>query len=108
MPLPVTGDLISEDMRFLLMSNDAKWRKLRALMQKQLTPTNSNALKPTQETKTRQLLYDILTDNEDGMQFYMHARRLTTSVMTSSILRATGRVEADFDYLGSNPGGSST
>ncbi len=26
MPLPVTGDLISGGMRFLLMSNDAKWR----------------------------------------------------------------------------------
>lgn len=84
MPLPVAGDLISGGMRSLLMSNDAKWRKLRALVQRQLTPTNSNALKPTQETESRQLPYDILTDNEDGMQFYMHARRLTTSVMTSS------------------------
>jgi len=36
MPLPVAGDLISGGMRFLLMSNDAKWRKLRALVQSSL------------------------------------------------------------------------
>lgn len=39
---------------------------------------------PSQEFEAKQLLYDILTDNENQMNFYMHIRRYTTSVVMTS------------------------
>jgi hypothetical protein len=55
------------------------WRKLRAIVHKLLTPKSSNTFMPSQEFEAKQLLWDILTDNENQENFYMHIRRYTTS-----------------------------
>ncbi|KAF3387022.1 Cytochrome P450 monooxygenase yanC [Penicillium rolfsii] len=70
--------------RFLFMPYSSEWRKLRAIVHKLLTPKSSNTFMPSQEFEAKQLLWDILTDNENQENFYMHIRRYTTSVVMTS------------------------
>ncbi|KAG2026555.1 hypothetical protein GB937_001336 [Aspergillus fischeri] len=83
-PSPVVSDILSGGMRFLLMPYSPHWRKLRAIVHKLLTPKSSNTFMPSQEFEAKQLLWDILTDNENQENFYMHIRRYTTSVVMTS------------------------
>jgi cytochrome P450 len=83
-PMPVANDIVSGGMRFLLMSYSPTWRKLRAIVHKLLTPKVSNTFMPSQEFEAKQLVYDLLTDNEDEWTFYMHVRRYTTSVVMTT------------------------
>lgn len=55
------------------------WRRLRAIVHKLLMPKSSNAFIPSQLFEAKQLLWDILTDNANQENFYMHIRRYTTS-----------------------------
>ena len=65
--------------RFLLMPYSPDWRKLRAIVHRLLTPKSSNTFMPSQLFEAKQLLWDILTDNANQKNFYMHIRRYTTS-----------------------------
>ncbi|KAL1642590.1 hypothetical protein SLS58_005359 [Diplodia intermedia] len=80
-PMPVGADIISGDMRFLLMTYSPRWRRLRAIVHKLLTPKASDTFKPSQEFEAKQLLHDILEDPENT---YDHCRRYTTSVVMTS------------------------
>lgn len=83
-PMPVACDMISGGIRIVLMPNSSKWKKLRGTVHRLLTLTMSNAFRPIQDFEARQLVYDILTDNDDQNKFYMHARRYSASVMMST------------------------
>ncbi|KAF2027348.1 putative O-methylsterigmatocystin oxidoreductase [Setomelanomma holmii] len=83
-PMPVLSDIISGGKRFLLMTYSPPWRKLRAIVHKLLTPKASSVFKPSQEFEAKQLLFDILTDNKNQEEFYLHVRRYTTSVVMTS------------------------
>lgn len=84
MPQPVVSGILSGDNRLLLLSYGEKWRKMRAIVHKSLTPKASSTYKPGQEFEAKQLIHDIATDNEDQKSFYMHVRRYTTSVVLLS------------------------
>lgn len=82
-PSPVTGDIISGGMRFLLMDYSPPWRKLRTIVHQLLTPKATAASKPSQEFEAKQLLHDILNDDNEE-DFYKHVRRYTISVVMTS------------------------
>lgn len=81
---PVVSDLVSGGMRFLFMDYTPEWRKLRAVVHKLLTPKMSNTFLPSQEFESKQLMFDLLTDNNDNALFYNHIRRYATSVVMTS------------------------
>ncbi|OHE99043.1 hypothetical protein CORC01_05733 [Colletotrichum orchidophilum] len=83
-PMPVLSDLLSGGNRLLLLTYGSKWRQLRTIVHKLLTPKASDTYKPSQEFEAKQLIYDIATDNADQESFYMHVRRYTTSVVLTS------------------------
>ncbi|PNS13790.1 3-hydroxyphenylacetate 6-hydroxylase [Sphaceloma murrayae] len=83
-PMPGLSDIVSGGKRFLLMGYSPEWRKLRAIVHKLLTPKMSETFKPSQEFEAKQLIHDILTDNEDQSKAYVHVRRYTTSVVMTS------------------------
>lgn len=83
-PMPVGSDIISGGMRFLLMGYTPTWRKLRTIVHKLLTPKVSNTFMPSQLFEAKQLVFDLLTDNANEEDFYMHVRRYTTSVVLTS------------------------
>ncbi|KAF7553267.1 hypothetical protein G7Z17_g3760 [Cylindrodendrum hubeiense] len=71
-PMPVASDLLSGGNRLLLLTYGQKWRKMRTIVHKLLTPKASDAYKPSQAFEAKQLIYDIATNNEDQKSFYMH------------------------------------
>lgn len=83
-PAPVLSDLVSDKKRLLFMGYTPEWRKVRAIVHKLLTPKASEVFRPSQEFEAKQLIHDILTDNENQENFYMHVRRYTTSVVMTS------------------------
>ncbi|KAM0328704.1 hypothetical protein ACHAQA_005117 [Verticillium albo-atrum] len=112
---PVLCDTLSGRNRLLLLNYGARWRTFRAVVHKALTPKASSTYKPGQEFEAKQLLHDILTDNDDQEAFYMHVRRYTTSVVMLSTyglrvptwdcadIRAIYQVLTDFS-LAAQPG----
>jgi len=83
-PMPVASQALSGGLRFLFMTYGPDWRRMRSLAHKLLTPKMSDTFQPSQDFEAKQLLYDILTDNKDDTEFYMHIRRYTVSVMMTS------------------------
>lgn len=83
-PMPIASDALSGGMRFLLMPYGKDWRQLRSVAHKLLTPKMSDTFRPSQEFEAKQLLYEILTDNKNQREFYMHIRRYTVSVIMTS------------------------
>ncbi|TEA09810.1 Cytochrome P450 monooxygenase patI [Colletotrichum sidae] len=83
-PMPVLSDLLSGGNRLLLLTYGQRWRQLRTVVHKLLTPKASATYKPSQEFEAKQLIYDIATGNEDQQSFYQHVRRYTTSVVLTS------------------------
>lgn len=100
MPQPVVSGILSGDNRLLLLSYGEKWRRMRAIVHKSLTPKASASYKPGQEFEAKQLIHDIATDNEDQKSFYMHVRRYTTSVVLLSTygLRVPSWVSSDYVF----------
>ena len=84
LPTPVASDLIGGDMRFVLMADNAKWKLLRGITHKSLTPSKSITYMPNQDLEAKQLVNDLLVNNGDGSQFYTHVRRFATSVIMTT------------------------
>jgi cytochrome P450 len=83
-PLPAMGEVVSGGMRTILQQYNPKWRQLRAITHKLLSVKVSDTYRPSQEYEAKQLLHDLLTDNEDCTSFYTHCRRYSTSVVMTS------------------------
>jgi cytochrome P450 len=83
-PMPVASDILSGGNRLLFLTYGPKWRKLRTIVHKLLTPKASSLYKPSQEFEAKQLIHDLATDNGDQKHFYNHVRRYTTSVVLTS------------------------
>ncbi|KAF2493596.1 putative O-methylsterigmatocystin oxidoreductase [Lophium mytilinum] len=83
-PMPVLNELVSGGMRTIVMPYTPRWRTVRSVVHKLLTPKVSDTFKPSQEFEAKQLLWDYLTDNKSGAEFYAHTRRYTTSVVMTS------------------------
>jgi cytochrome P450 len=86
-PQPVASDTLSGGMRFLFMPYGPRWRKLRGISHKLLTPNVSATFKPSQDFEAKMLLGEILqgADAEKGNDVsYMAIRRYTVSVIMTS------------------------
>lgn len=83
-PMPVVSDALSGGMRFLFMPYGIEWRRSRTISHKLLTPRMAETFQPSQELEAKQLLHDLLTDNPNMTEFYMHIRRYTVSVLMTS------------------------
>lgn len=83
-PQPVTSDVFSGENRLLLLTYGSRWRKMRSIIHRSLTPKASSVYKPSQQFEAIQLIHDIATDEKKEENFYMHVRRYTTSVVLLS------------------------
>lgn len=82
--LPVLHGQVSGGMRINFQGYTDVWKALRSITHKLLSIKASEAFKPSQEYESTQLIYDILTDNEDYARFYTHVRRYSASVILTS------------------------
>lgn len=86
-PLPVASDALSGGMRFLFMEYGPRWRKLRTISHKLLTPAASATFQPSQEYEAKMLCEEVLKgkDEEGGNEVsYKAIRRYTVSVIMTS------------------------
>lgn len=83
-PWPILSDALSGGMRFLFMPYGSQWRRLRSVAHGLLSPRVSATFQPSQDFEAKQLIHDLLKNNQNQMDFYMHIRRYTVSVLMTS------------------------
>lgn len=85
-PFPVLSDIMSGGKRVLFMTHNKEWRALRGVVHQLLMPKASATFMPSQEFEAKQMLSDILHDQEKGVidSAYGHVRRYTISVIMTS------------------------
>ncbi|KAI0003484.1 putative O-methylsterigmatocystin oxidoreductase [Xylariaceae sp. FL0662B] len=85
MPAPMGDDVVTGGMRMFTLQYGTKWRAYRTITHQLLSSTMTATFIPTQEYETKQLLFDLATDNANQREFLMHVRRFAFSIiMTSS------------------------
>ncbi|KAF1937890.1 cytochrome P450 76C3 [Clathrospora elynae] len=87
MPLPVASDALSGGLRVVFMRYGPKWRKLRSITHKLLTPAVSATFKPSREFEAKMLLGEVLegADAERADEVNYNAfRRYTASIIMTS------------------------
>ncbi|KAI4159128.1 MAG: hypothetical protein LQ342_006832 [Letrouitia transgressa] len=83
-PLPIADGVVTRGMRMFTMPYGHKWRTYRQLVHQLLSPKMTFTFLPTQEFEVKQLMYDLLTDNRNELDFYNHIRRLSFSIVMTS------------------------
>lgn len=84
MPAPIGHDVVAGGMRMFTLPYGAKWRTYRTITHQLLSSTMTATFIPTQEYETKQLLFDIATDNANQLDFNMHVRRFAFSIIMTS------------------------
>jgi len=77
-------DVVSRGMRMFTMPYGPKWRTYRAIVHQLVSSTMTATFIPTQEYETKQLLFDLATDNANQRDFYQHLRRFSFSIIMTS------------------------
>lgn len=77
-------DVISRGMRMFTMPYGPKWRTYRSIVHQLVSATMTATFIPTQEYETKQLLFDLATDNANQRDFYLHLRCYAFSIIMTS------------------------
>ncbi|MDI1485605.1 MAG: hypothetical protein OHK93_000743 [Ramalina farinacea] len=77
-------DVVSRGMRMFTMPYGPKWRTYRGIVHQLVSATMTATFIPTQEYETKQLLFDLATDNANQRDFYLHMRRYAFSIIMTS------------------------
>ncbi|RYO83497.1 hypothetical protein DL766_004977 [Monosporascus sp. MC13-8B] len=84
MPAPLGNDVVMGGMRMFTLPYGQKWRAYRNISHQLLSSTITASFVPSQEYETKQLLFDLATDNNNQDEFQMHVRRFAFSIMMTS------------------------
>lgn len=77
-------DVVSGGMRMFTMPYGPKWRTYRTIVHQLVSPTMTATFVPTQEYETKQLLFDLATNNANQRDWYLHVRRFAFSIIMTS------------------------
>ncbi|KAF2183899.1 cytochrome P450 [Zopfia rhizophila CBS 207.26] len=78
MPLPMAHDTVSGGYRLVFMPYSKRWRTVRTIIHRLLTPAAAKSYAPIQEFEAKQLSVDLL-DTPD--EFFKHNRRYSASLI---------------------------
>ncbi|KAF2180282.1 cytochrome P450 [Zopfia rhizophila CBS 207.26] len=78
MPLPMASDTVSRGCRLVFMPHSKRWRTVRTIIHRLLTPAAAKSYAPIQEYEAKQLSVDLLQNPKD---FYSHNRRYSASLI---------------------------
>ncbi|RYP57544.1 hypothetical protein DL770_010647 [Monosporascus sp. CRB-9-2] len=84
MPAPMGHGVAAGGMRMFTLEYGPKWRTYRTITHQLLSSTMTATFIPTQEYETKQLLFDLATDNANQREFDMHVRRFAFSIIMTS------------------------
>ncbi|XXG97470.1 hypothetical protein Hte_003772 [Hypoxylon texense] len=83
-PLPMAHDVVTGGMRLPTMPYGPRWRAQRSVVRQITSVPMTSTLMPTQEFETKQLLFDLATDNDNQRNFYVHMRRFAFSIIMTN------------------------
>lgn len=83
-PSPMGHDIVTGGNRMPTMPYGLHWRALRTMARQMTTVPMTATFIPSQEFETKQLLFDLATDNENQRNFYQHMRRFAFSIIMTN------------------------
>ncbi|KAI4866579.1 putative O-methylsterigmatocystin oxidoreductase [Hypoxylon rubiginosum] len=83
-PLPMSHDVVTGGMRLPTMPYGPRWRAQRSVVRQITSVPMTSTLMPSQEFETKQLLFDLATDNENQRDFFVHMRRFAFSIIMTN------------------------
>lgn len=83
-PSPMGHDIVTGGNRMPTMPYGPRWRALRSVVRQMTTVPMTKTFVPSQEFEAKQLLFDLLTDNENQRNFYQHMRRYAISIIMTN------------------------
>ena len=83
-PSPMGHDIVTGGNRMPTMPYGSHWRALRTIIRQITTVPMTATFVPSQEFETKQLLFDLATDNDNHRNFYQHMRRYAFSIIMTN------------------------
>ncbi|KAK4184782.1 O-methylsterigmatocystin oxidoreductase [Podospora australis] len=83
-PSPLGHDVVTGGNRMPTMSYGPRWRCLRTMLRQITTVPMTASFIPSQEFEAKQLLLDLVTQNENQRDFYQHMRRFAFSIIMTN------------------------
>lgn len=83
-PSPMGHDIVTGGNRMPTMPYGPRWRALRSVVRQMTTVPMTKTFVPSQEFEAKQLLFDLLTGNENQRNFYQHMRRYAISIIMTN------------------------
>ncbi|KAG6995599.1 cytochrome P450 monooxygenase [Physcia stellaris] len=83
-PSPMGHDVVTGGNRMPTMPYGPHWRALRSIIRQITTVPMTTTFVPSQEFETKQLLFDLATDNQNQRNFYQHMRRYAFSIIMTN------------------------
>lgn len=83
-PSPMGHDIVTGGNRMPTMPYGPHWRALRSIIRLITTVPMTATFVPSQEFETKQLLFDLATDNGNQRIFYQHMRRYAFSIIMTN------------------------
>ena len=83
-PSPMGHDIVTGGNRMPTMPYGPHWRGLRSIIRQITTVPMTATFVPSQEFETKQLLFDLATDNGNQRNFYQHMRRYAFSIILTN------------------------
>ena len=83
-PSPMGHDIVTGGNRMPTMPYGPHWRGLRSIIRQVTTVPMTATFIPSQEFETKQLLFDLATDNSNQRSFYQHMRRYAFSIIMTN------------------------
>ncbi|KAL6157059.1 hypothetical protein ACJQWK_06997 [Exserohilum turcicum] len=83
-PSPLGHDVVTGGMRMPTMPYGPQWRAQRSVVRQITSVPMTSTFVPSQEFETKQLLFDLATNNGDSQRFYSHMRRFAFSIVMTN------------------------
>ncbi|KAI1781372.1 putative O-methylsterigmatocystin oxidoreductase [Hypoxylon cercidicola] len=83
-PSPMGHDIVTGGKRMPTMPYGSAWRAQRSIVRQITTVPMTTTFVPSQEFETKQLLFELATDNADQHAFYQHMRRYAFSIIMTN------------------------
>lgn len=83
-PSPMGHDIVTGGKRMPTMPYGPLWRAQRSIIRQITTVPMTATFVPSQEFETKQLLFDLATDNGNQRNFYQHMRRYAFSIIMTN------------------------
>lgn len=83
-PSPMGHDIVTGGKRMSTMPYGPLWRAQRSVVRQVTTVSITATFAPSQEFETKQLLFDLATDNDSQRSFYQHMRRYAFSIIMTN------------------------